>query len=126
MSGCETPKTEIITPKNEEPKTITPVVTPKEPEIVKNKSGKLVFVFDDAGHNMRQLTPFLNLPFPCTIAVLPSLTTSGEAANALRKSGKELILHQPMQPVNLSEAPGRSSIQHGMYSYQAFNARPPR
>ena len=62
--------------------------------------GKLIFVFDDAGHNLEQLQYFLDLPFPCTIAVLPKLPNSRETARRIRAAGKELILHQPMQPLN--------------------------
>ena len=48
--------------------------------------GKLIFVFDDAGHNLEQLQYFLDLPFPCTIAVLPKLPNSIETAKRIRNS----------------------------------------
>ncbi len=76
--------------------------------------GTLILVFDDAGHNLSQLDAFLRLPFPCTIAVLPGLEYSAEAARRIRAAGKELILHQPMQAVNLSTNPGPSAILPGM------------
>lgn len=78
------------------------------------KKGSLIFVFDDAGHNLEQLQLFLDLPFPCTIAVLPRLAKSAEAAKKIRSAGKELILHQPMQSVNLEIDPGPGSLQPGM------------
>ena len=76
--------------------------------------GVLCFVFDDAGHNLFHLEPFLELSFPCTIAVLPSLAHSAEAAEKIRGSGKELILHQPMQAINLSVDPGPGAVLPGM------------
>lgn len=76
--------------------------------------GTIILVFDDAGHNLSQLEAFLRLPFPCTIAVLPGLEYSAEAARRIRAAGKELILHQPMQAVNLSTNPGPSAILPGM------------
>ncbi len=76
--------------------------------------GVLCFVFDDAGHNLFHLEPFLNLPFPCTIAVLPALSHSAESAKQIREAGKEVILHQPMQAVNLSINPGPSAIMPDM------------
>ena len=76
--------------------------------------GALCFVFDDAGHNLFHLEPFLNLPFPCTIAVLPSLAHSAEAAEQIRGAGKELILHQPMQAINLDVDPGPGAVLPGM------------
>ncbi|UTC74464.1 divergent polysaccharide deacetylase family protein [Treponema sp. OMZ 792] len=76
--------------------------------------GKLIFVFDDAGHNLEQLQHFLNLPFPCTIAVLPKLPNSKEAARRIRAAGKELILHQPMQAINPNIDPGPGAVKPGM------------
>ncbi len=76
--------------------------------------GTLIFVFDDAGHNLAQLEYFLNLPFPCAIAVLPKLPHSKEAANRIRKAGKEVMLHQPMQAMNLNIDPGDGAIKPGM------------
>ena len=76
--------------------------------------GKLIFVFDDAGHNLEQLQYFLDLPFPCTIAVLPKLPNSRETARRIRAAGKELILHQPMQAVNPNIDPGKGAVKPGM------------
>lgn len=74
----------------------------------------LVFVFDDGGHNLKDLTPIVSLPFPVSIAVLPGLGYSVKAAELVRTSGKELILHQPMQAKNLSLDPGPGAIKPGM------------
>lgn len=84
----------------------------------KSFGAKLVFVFDDAGHNLNQLEPFLKLPFKVVIAVLPGLPHSAEAAAAARKAGKQVILHQPMQAVNLSVDPGPSAIKPDMHTYE--------
>lgn len=70
----------------------------------------LTFIFDDAGHNIKQLQAFLALPFPITVAVLPCLSHSSQAAELVRKSGNEVILHQPMQSINLSVNPGEGAI----------------
>lgn len=98
------------------PSVQTPVAQrpPVEKPFPPKKKGTLVFVFDDAGHNLAQLTPFLELPFPCTIAVLPGLQYSAESARRIRKSSKDCILHQPMQAVNLSINPGPGAVRQGM------------
>lgn len=70
----------------------------------------LVIVFDDGGHNMSQLEKCVVLPFPVTVAVLPRLAHSAEAAERVRKSGNEVILHQPMQSVNLNVDPGEGAV----------------
>lgn len=71
---------------------------------------QIIFVFDDGGQNLSHLEPFLNLPIPITIAVLPRLAHSVEAAQKIRNAGKEVILHQPMQAVNQKVNPGPGAI----------------
>ena len=61
---------------------------------------------------------FLALPFPVTVAVLPKLAHSKQAAERVRKSGKELMLHQPMQAINLSVNPGPGAITPDMTLYE--------
>lgn len=71
----------------------------------------LVFVLDDGGQNLSDLQHYLNLPFPVAVAVLPQLAYSVESARRVRASGRhELLLHQPMQAVNLSVNPGPGAI----------------
>lgn len=77
-------------------------------------NAKLVFIFDDGGHNMQQLEKCVTLPFPVTVAVLPRLSHSAQAAERVRKSGNEVILHQPMQSVNLNVNPGEGAITPDM------------
>ncbi|MDR0323480.1 MAG: divergent polysaccharide deacetylase family protein [Treponema sp.] len=75
--------------------------------------GTLVFVIDDAGNNLRELEPFLRIPFPLTIAVLPGLPYSAEAAKRIRDAGKEVILHQPMEALG-GQNPGPGAIYSNM------------
>lgn len=77
-------------------------------------NAKLAFVFDDGGHNMRQLEKCISLPFPVTVAVLPRLAHSAQVAESVRKSGNEVILHQPMQSVNMKVNPGDGAITPDM------------
>ena len=87
----------------------------------KAKNGaQLCFVFDDGGQNLEHLKKFLELPFPITVAVLPQITHSVEAAQLVRKSGNEVILHQPMQSVNNSINPGPGAITPDMTDDQVI------
>ncbi|MGP1489707.1 MAG: divergent polysaccharide deacetylase family protein [Treponema sp.] len=95
-----------------------PLAKPEQPKKQPPYSGNLIFVFDDAGHNLSQLEYFLRLPFPCTIAVLPGLRYSGESARRIRKAGKQVILHQPMQSVDLRIDPGPGAIVPGLTAEQ--------
>ena len=73
----------------------------------------LIFVIDDAGYSLPQLKPFLALPFPVTIAVLPQVDHSAEAAKMAAEAGKEVLLHQPMQALG-GNNPGPGAIRLGM------------
>lgn len=75
---------------------------------------QLIFVFDDGGQNLNHLKPFLQLPFPITIAVLPDLPHSVDFAKQIRQTNNELILHQPMQSVSDKVNPGPGAIKPGM------------
>jgi polysaccharide deacetylase 2 family uncharacterized protein YibQ len=75
--------------------------------------GKLVFVIDDAGNNLRELEPFLRFPGPLTIAVLPGLANSAEAARRIRAAGKEVLLHQPMEAIG-GQNPGPGAVYASM------------
>ena len=99
----------------------------KEPEKKKTASfgfekarnqAQLCFVFDDGGQNLDHLKAFLDLPFPITVAVLPQIAHSIETADLVRKSGNELILHQPMQSVNEKINPGPGAITPDMTDEQ--------
>ena len=73
----------------------------------------LIIVIDDAGYSLEQLKPFLNLPFPLSIAVLPQVEHSAEAARLSAEAGKEVLLHQPMQALG-GNNPGPGAILIGM------------
>lgn len=59
---------------------------------------KIYLVVDDAGHDFRDIRPYLDLPFPLTVAILPDREASRLTAEAVAASGKESILHLPMEP----------------------------
>lgn len=90
-----------------QPDSVETISTPKVPA---KKVADVYIVLDDGGHNLNHLQPFLNLDIPLTIAVLPELSYSKESALRITKAGKTLILHQPMQAINLSTDPGPSAI----------------
>ncbi|MDR2662582.1 MAG: divergent polysaccharide deacetylase family protein [Treponema sp.] len=92
---------------------VPPGIVPAQPPRPPNRKGVLALVIDDAGNNLRELDPFLAFPGPLTIAVLPGLPNSVEAARRVRAAGKELFLHQPMEPLN-GQDPGPGAIKTGM------------
>ena len=73
----------------------------------------LAIVIDDAGYNLSLLEPFLKFPAPLTVAVLPHLEYSSDAARRTLEAGKEVILHCPMEPIGDSD-PGPGVIEDGL------------
>ena len=118
------PEKPAVPDKKKTVQTMQPVQPAAKPEKPRNRApyaGNLTFVFDDAGHNLDQLEYFLRLPFPCTIAVLPGLRYSSESARRIRKAGKQVILHQPMQSVDLHINPGPGAVTPGLSAEQIKN-----
>jgi len=109
------PKPEAVpqqTPVARTPASVPAAVIP-EPTPKPKYQGTLAFVIDDAGNNLQELEPFLRFPGPLTIAVLPGLPHSAEAARRIRAAGKEVFLHQPMEAIG-GQAPGPGAIYAGM------------
>jgi len=75
--------------------------------------GLVSVIIDDAGYDLRELQVFLDLPIPLTVAVLPGLPHSVEAARRVTAAGKDLILHAPMEPDG-TQNPGPGVILTGM------------
>ena len=88
-----------------------PAASPQAAELQPGPA--LVFVIDDAGHNLEDLEPFLRFPGPLTIAVRPGLPYPAEAARRIRAAGKEVFLHQPMEALG-GEDPGPGAVYAGM------------
>ena len=54
-------------------------------------------IIDDLGYNTISAKRIAAMPFPITCAILPEAPSSTKAATILAESGKELMLHLPMQ-----------------------------
>ena len=105
------PVEEKIEEKKPEKKPV-PVAKFNIPQAV--RGAKIAFVIDDAGLNVTNLKKYTGLNFPLTVAVIPKLSHTKECAQEIRASGKELILHQPMQAMNLKLNPGEGAIKPDM------------
>lgn len=88
---------------------VVPRIQPRHPE----PTGKLAVILDDAGYSLGELEPFLELPGPLTVSVLPGLPHSAEAARRVLAAGKDLILHCPMEAEG-GEDPGPGALRVGM------------
>lgn len=82
-----------------------PAAAPVHPAV----RGQLALVIDDAGYDLADLEPFLELPMPLAVAVLPNLPNSAAAARRVREAGKDLLLHLPLEPEG-EEDPGPGAL----------------
>ena len=62
------------------------------------KAARLAIVVDDMGYNVDRAERLLQIPAPMTFAVLPFAPKAREVAILAHAYGKEVILHQPMEP----------------------------
>ena len=61
---------------------------------------QLALIVDDLGYSMAQGRRVIALPGPLTVAVLPFTPNARALADLATAAGKEVILHQPMQPLS--------------------------
>ena len=98
-------------PSQKPPAAIRPLagglLPPERPQ--PEERGLLAIIIDDAGYDLPGLQSFLDLPVPLTVAVLPNLPHSTEAARRVIAAGKDLIVHVPMEPDG-NEDPGPGAI----------------
>jgi len=75
---------------------------------------KLAIVIDDFGFNRQGTTDILSINRPLTAAVLPFRPHSAKDAKLAAKAGLEVILHQPLEPMNPDTNPGAGAINTTM------------
>ena len=105
----ERPNRESAAPNPAANVSLPPVAPPAHVE----PQAMLAVILDDAGYSLQELQPFLDLPGPLTVAVLPNLPHSAEAARRVLAAGKDLILHCPME-ADGGEDPGPGALRVGM------------
>ncbi len=79
--------------------------------------GKLIFVIDDVGNNVDELRPFLAVPGPLTLSIMPQRPFTLESYHLILDAGKTPILHQPMQ-ADGNQNPGAGAIYTSMTKQQ--------
>jgi len=66
----------------------------------KTNAPKIAIVIDDWGYRKDNYSIFEEINLPFDVAILPNLPYSKETAQFAKKSGKEIILHLPLEPDN--------------------------
>jgi polysaccharide deacetylase 2 family uncharacterized protein YibQ len=73
----------------------------------------IALIIDDIGYSRSRLRLFLGLDVPMTFSVLPRLPLSRDLAKEIAETGRELMLHQPMEPINPAKNPGPGALYVG-------------
>lgn len=66
--------------------------------------GRIAIVIDDWGYNRTHCKFLSELPIPAGVAILPHLPYSLDVVQCAVESGKEPMLHLPLEPHNMREA----------------------
>lgn len=74
-------------------------------------SARLAIVIDDIGEDMRAAAMLARLPYIVTFAVWPRSTHARKAAEIAHAAGREVIIHQPTEPLKYPEMhPGPGAL----------------
>ena len=80
---------------------------------------RAAIVIDDMGHDPEVAHKLLALDYPLTFSVLPHLRYTAATAEAIHRSGREVMLHLPMEPEPGSHTvPGEGAVLVGMSAEQ--------
>lgn len=79
---------------------------------------KIALIIDDIGFSRSRLRNFLELDAPITFSILPRLEQSHALAEKIHSEGHEVMLHQPMEPVDSHLDPGPGAVYVGDDAYK--------
>ncbi|WP_027338996.1 divergent polysaccharide deacetylase family protein [Halonatronum saccharophilum] len=82
--------------------------------IQERPKAKMAIVIDDLGYDWSGIDKMVNINRPLTMAVLPYPPYAVSQAQMAKAKGHELILHQPLEPLNPEVDPGGGAILEDM------------
>ena len=74
------------------------------------KNPVIAIIIDDIGFSEPRLESFLNIGAPFTFSILPRLPLSSVLAEKIHREGYEVMLHQPMEPLDPAIDPGPGAL----------------
>lgn len=103
--------------------TVTTLLTPLEAPVAGPRA-RLAIVIDDVGYNLRRAERALKLPVELALGMLPYAPHAPEIARRAHREGREIILHQPMEPLHHQRLePGTLHLDMSAEKFQeAFSA----
>lgn len=70
------------------------------PSVAPGRPGRLLIVIDDIGADLEATRALASLNFPVTLAVWPRAAHARASAELAHAAGREVMIHQPMEPVS--------------------------
>ncbi|MBN2418317.1 MAG: divergent polysaccharide deacetylase family protein [Deltaproteobacteria bacterium] len=74
------------------------------------KTPQISIIIDDIGFSESRLDRFLGIGAPFTFSILPKLPMSSCLAEKIHREGYEVMLHQPMEPLDPAIDPGPGAL----------------
>ena len=74
------------------------------------KNPQIAIIIDDIGFSEYRLDKFLDIGSPFTFSILPQLPRSSFLAEKIHREGYEVMLHQPMEPLDPNIDPGPGAL----------------
>lgn len=71
---------------------------------------RIALIIDDIGFNRGRARAFLDIGVPMTYAVLPRLRLTACLAEEIHRYGRQVMLHQPMEPFDPAIDPGPGAV----------------
>ncbi|MFQ5465393.1 MAG: divergent polysaccharide deacetylase family protein [Thermodesulfobacteriota bacterium] len=87
-----------------------PTTPTPAPRAIPPGAARVAIVIDDLGGNIERLRDLLEIDAPITISVLPWLPYSEATAFEAYSSGREVLMHLPMEPHDPANDPGKGAL----------------
>ena len=76
----------------------------------KTKRPRIAIIIDDMGYHQQLGRQFLELDLNLTYSFLPDAPYSGELATAAFQTGRDILVHLPMEPKDPAKHPGANAL----------------
>ncbi len=90
------------------PRTSLPKETPHPSE--KTNRPRIAIIIDDMGYHQQLGRQFLQLDLNLTYSFIPDAPYSGELAAAVFQTGRDIMVHLPMEPKDPAKHPGANAL----------------